>query len=126
VKISGESGCTRRQSKPFIARQFSLRRLAVSTPRSHEADNCDARCAVRGRVHPADKEADMASGTVKWFNAQKGYGFIQPDQGGKDVFVHISAVERAGLSSLAEGQKVNYEVARDRGKEAAANLALVR
>jgi CspA family cold shock protein len=68
----------------------------------------------------------MASGTVKWFNAQKGYGFIQPDQGGKDVFVHISAVERAGLSSLAEGQKVNYEIARDRGKEAAANLALVR
>ena len=68
----------------------------------------------------------MASGTVKWFNAQKGYGFIQPDQGGKDVFVHISAVERAGLSSLAEGQKVNYDIARDRGKEAAANLALVR
>jgi cold shock protein len=68
----------------------------------------------------------MASGTVKWFNAQKGYGFIQPDQGGKDVFVHISAVERAGLSSLAEGQKVNFEIARDRGKEAAANLALVR
>ena len=67
----------------------------------------------------------MATGTIKWFNAQKGYGFIQPDAGGKDVFVHISAVERAGLSSLNEGQKVQDEIARDRGKESAANLALV-
>lgn len=66
----------------------------------------------------------MAIGTVKWFNAQKGYGFIQPSSGGKDVFVHISAVERAGLGTLTEGQKVSYDVARDRGKEAAANLAL--
>ena len=67
----------------------------------------------------------MATGTVKWFNAQKGFGFIQPSDGGKDVFVHISAVERAGLSSLKEGQKVKYEIARDRGKESAANLSLV-
>jgi CspA family cold shock protein len=59
----------------------------------------------------------MATGTVKWFNSQKGYGFIQPDSGGKDVFVHISAVERAGLGSLNEGQKVKYEVLADRGKE---------
>ena len=59
----------------------------------------------------------MATGTVKWFNTQKGFGFIQPSDGGKDVFVHISAVERAGLSSLKEGQKVKYEIARDRGKE---------
>jgi len=66
----------------------------------------------------------MAIGTVKWFNAQKGYGFIQPSTGGKDVFVHISAVERAGLGTLNEGQKVQYEVVRDRGKEAAGNLAL--
>lgn len=66
----------------------------------------------------------MAIGTVKWFNAQKGYGFIQPEQGGKDVFVHISAVERAGLGSLNEGQRVQYDIARDRGKESAANLAL--
>jgi CspA family cold shock protein len=66
----------------------------------------------------------LAIGTVKWFNAQKGYGFIQPQEGGKDVFVHISAVERAGLGSLNEGQKVKYEIARDRGKEAAANLQL--
>jgi len=66
----------------------------------------------------------MAIGTVKWFNAQKGYGFIQPSDGGKDVFVHISAVERAGLGTLSEGQKIKYEVARDRGKDAAANLSL--
>ena len=67
----------------------------------------------------------MATGTIKWFNAQKGYGFIQPDAGGKDVFVHISAVERAGLPGLNEGQKVQYEIVRDRGKEAAGTLSLV-
>ena len=66
----------------------------------------------------------MSSGTVKWFNAQKGYGFIQPDDGSKDVFVHISAVERAGLRGLNEGQKVSYEVAMERGKAAATNLKL--
>ena len=66
----------------------------------------------------------MATGTLKWFNEQKGYGFIQPDQGGKDVFVHISAVERSGMRSLAEGQKVSYDVEADRrtGKEGATNL----
>ena len=66
----------------------------------------------------------MASGTVKWFNGQKGYGFIQPDDGGKDVFVHISAVERAGLGALNEGQKVKYDVQADRGKAAAVNLSV--
>ena len=66
----------------------------------------------------------MAIGTVKWFNATKGYGFIQPQDGGNDVFVHISAVERAGLSGLAEGQKVSYELKTDprRGKASAENL----
>jgi len=64
----------------------------------------------------------MASGTVKWFNAQKGFGFIQPDGGGKDVFVHISAVEKAGLMGLNEGQKITYEVQENRGREAAVNL----
>jgi CspA family cold shock protein len=64
----------------------------------------------------------MASGTVKWFNATKGFGFIQPDTGGKDAFVHVSAVERAGLPSLNEGQKISYEVQKERGKEAAVNL----
>ena len=66
----------------------------------------------------------MATGTVKWFNTTKGYGFIQPDGGGKDVFVHISAVERAGFSSLAEGAKVSYEIVADRGKESVGNLRL--
>jgi CspA family cold shock protein len=64
----------------------------------------------------------MASGTVKWFNPTKGYGFIQPAGGGKDVFVHISAVERAGLSTLNEGQQVEFEIVTDRGKESAGNL----
>jgi len=66
----------------------------------------------------------MQTGTVKWFNSQKGFGFIQPDQGGADVFVHISAVERAGLRSLNEGQKVSYELERDQrsGKMSAGQL----
>jgi CspA family cold shock protein len=69
----------------------------------------------------------MAVGTVKWFNAQKGYGFIQPENGDKDVFVHISAVERSGLGSLHEGQKLSYELQRDQrsGKMSATNLQAV-
>jgi CspA family cold shock protein len=66
----------------------------------------------------------MATGTVKWYNDTKGYGFIQPDSGGKDVFVHASALERAGMRGLAEGQKISYEVEADRrtGKESATNI----
>ncbi len=66
----------------------------------------------------------MASGTVKWFNSTKGFGFIQPDDGGQDVFVHISAVERAGLRDLSDGQKISYEVVADKrsGKASAENL----
>jgi CspA family cold shock protein len=66
----------------------------------------------------------MATGTVKWFNSTKGFGFIQPDNGGSDVFVHISAVERAGMSNLVEGQKINFEIEQDRrtGKSSAGSL----
>ncbi len=64
----------------------------------------------------------MATGTVKWFNPSKGFGFIQPDGGGKDVFVHITAVQAAGLNGLDDGQKISYEVTMDRGKEAATKL----
>jgi cold shock protein len=71
----------------------------------------------------ADLEnSTMARGTVKWFNSQKGYGFIQPTGGGRDVFVHISAVERAGLSSLNEGQQIEFEIEENRGKSSAVNL----
>jgi CspA family cold shock protein len=67
----------------------------------------------------------MATGTVKWFNTQKGYGFIQPDEGGADVFVHISAVQNSGMTQLDEGQKISYEIVKDKrtGKSAAGNLA---
>ncbi|QQG37061.1 MAG: cold-shock protein [Micavibrio aeruginosavorus] len=64
----------------------------------------------------------MATGTVKWFNATKGFGFIQPDAGGNDVFVHITAVEKAGLRGLREGQKISYELATEKGKTSAVNL----
>lgn len=64
----------------------------------------------------------MATGTVKWFNPNKGFGFIEPDEGGKDVFVHISAVEKAGMRSLNEGEKIEYEIQNERGKDSAQNL----
>jgi CspA family cold shock protein len=67
----------------------------------------------------------METGTVKWFNAGKGFGFIQPQDGSKDVFVHITAVQKAGLHDLAEGQKVSFDVVNERGKNAAANLKLI-
>jgi CspA family cold shock protein len=74
-------------------------------------------CRIKGR-------ATLANGTVKWFNGQKGYGFIAPDGGGKDVFVHISAVEKAGYDGLAEGAKVSFDVVPNKGKESAENLKL--
>lgn len=67
----------------------------------------------------------METGIVKWFNATKGFGFIQPEQGGNDVFVHISALERSGLSTLQEGQRVRYELATNRGKTCAANITVL-
>jgi cold shock protein len=75
---------------------------------------------VRFRKH--DKEITMAVGTVKFFNTQKGFGFITPADGSRDVFVHVSAVERSGMPALREGQRVSYEVVTERGKQAAANL----
>jgi cold shock protein len=66
----------------------------------------------------------LATGTVKWFNAMKGYGFIQPEGGGRDVFVHISAVEKAGYTSLADGARVSFDVVTNRGKESAENLKI--
>jgi cold shock protein len=78
----------------------------------------------RQPVNSGDRE--MARGTVKWFNSQKGYGFIQPQSGGKDVFVHISAVEKAGLSGLNEGQVVEYEEVANKGKTSAENLKVQR
>lgn len=67
----------------------------------------------------------MATGTVKWFNPTKGFGFIQPDSGGSDVFVHVSAVQKAGLRTLNDGQKVSYELASEKGKTSAVNLQMV-
>jgi CspA family cold shock protein len=70
-------------------------------------------------------EAEMATGTVKWFNPSKGFGFIEPESGDKDVFVHISAVEQAGLGTLSDGQRVSYDIVEERGKTAAGNLKAV-
>jgi CspA family cold shock protein len=88
----------------------------VNAPRS---DCCGGRF-IRDGVDTA-----MAIGTVKWFNTTKGFGFIMPQDGGKDVFVHITAVQAAGLRGLNEGQKVSYEVAMERGKAAATNLKAI-
>jgi CspA family cold shock protein len=80
--------------------------------------------AVR-KTRAALETLEMATGKVKFFNGQKGFGFIQPDEGGPDVFVHISALERAGIGNLVEGQKVKFEVITDRGKKAASDLETV-
>jgi cold shock protein len=92
---------------------------AATRDRSRSLSCLGATRIVRGQ----HLETEMATGTVKWFNPTKGYGFIQPSGGGgKDVFVHISAVERAGLRSLNEGQTIEYEIESNRGKESATNL----
>ena len=72
--------------------------------------------------HFVTRRRDVATGTVKWFNPTKGYGFVQPQGGGKDVFVHISAVERAGLSTLNEGAVIEYDIVANKGKESAENI----
>ena len=87
-------------------------------------DHSEPAAQLRAYLNTYLKEVLMTQGTVKWFNSQKGFGFIQPDDGSKDVFVHISAVERAGLYSLNEGQKVTFDLVADRktGKSSADNL----
>jgi cold shock protein len=75
--------------------------------------------------HPDQEGYKMPVGKVKWFNTQKGYGFIEPEDGSPDVFVHVSAVEKAGLADLRDGQRINYDLARERGKTNAANLKAV-
>jgi CspA family cold shock protein len=94
--------------------------LACDLKTLPNSDGCPA--LRRSRVGSQRKEPVMAIGTVKFFNTQKGFGFIQPTDGGKDVFVHISAVQRAGMDTLVEGQKVSYDVVTERGKPAAGNL----
>src|SRR5665213_3885016 len=86
-------------------------------------DHSEPAAQLRAYLNTYLKEVTMTQGTVKWFNSQKGFGFIQPDDGSKDVFVHISAVERSGLSQLNEGQKLSYEMeAGQQGKTSAVNL----
>jgi CspA family cold shock protein len=93
-------------------------------PAAVSAWNTFHKHATRGHAVLLEELTTMAVGTVKWFNATKGFGFIMPQDGGKDVFVHITAVQAAGLTGLNDGQKVSYEVAMERGKAAATNLRL--
>jgi cold shock protein len=111
-----------RTTWPRRARRVGLTNLSKLEPEPAVATSATAHTHVLD-----EKKGYMTQGTVKWFNGQKGFGFIQPDDGGKDVFVHISAVERAGLSGLDEGQKVSFDVVADRrtGKSSAANLRTV-
>lgn len=96
-------------------------RFRLRVPQENQRPGCLLHRVI---LHGAwtEKYADMSIGTVKWFNTTKGYGFIMPSDGGKDVFVHITAVQAAGLRGLDEGQKLNYDVAMERGKATAANL----
>src|SRR6516162_346196 len=97
-----------------------------SSDRVFRANRCPMRCAFAQRLIAYLELLLMATGTVKWFNAQKGYGFIQPENGGADVFVHISAVERAGIDNLREGQKLSFELEQgQRGRVSAVNLRAV-
>lgn len=84
-----------------------------------------ASAALGSRLHMPKGDSDVANGIVKWFNPTKGYGFIQPEGGDKDVFVHITALEQAGLRGLDEGQKVSYELATNKGKTSAVNLKVL-
>ena len=118
---AASTGRTRDRTRPMRQKRQKVLARAPSTRAPQEAMGYACPDAL-DNIRPSTWRAMMASGTVKWFNATKGYGFIQPASGGKDVFVHISAVERAGLSTLNEGQQVEYEIISDRGKESAGNL----
>jgi|SRR5688572_5207625 cold shock protein len=118
---------------PYVVRiEFSAGRLRLAALTARLTDDLHPKSRTkrphsRAVIHTHLKGTVMSQGTVKWFNGQKGFGFIQPDDGGKDVFVHISAVERAGMSSLNEGQKITYDLVADRktGKSSADNLRTV-
>jgi CspA family cold shock protein len=104
------------QRRPGVASTCPEQYLWLASTSCQSGNSCYRRDAK------SKSETNVASGTVKWFNPTKGYGFIQPQGGGKDVFVHISAVERAGLSTLNEGQQLDYEIVANRGRDSAENL----
>jgi CspA family cold shock protein len=110
---------------PLNLLAFSVDRLAGAGQNFTASSILACRRVSRSELSNEQTDGDyttMATGTVKWFNATKGFGFIQPEGGGPDVFVHISAVERAGLRGLNEGQRLEYELQSERGKTAAVNL----
>jgi CspA family cold shock protein len=115
---------TKMATRPKRASTTRKTQRATDTQRSRRLVVCLS--ALTWYCSGTALEATLAKGTVKWFNPTKGYGFIQPMGGGSDVFVHISAVERAGLSTLSEGQTVEFEVVDNRGKKSAENLKVGR
>src|SRR5258707_872744 len=121
-----ESGVDRRTDDLARARRNSAAPVNFAPEHKCEFDGLSAHTSVgaRASISMFKKGSPMTTGTVKWFNSQKGFGFIQPDNGGSDAFVHISAVERAGLGTLSEGQKIEFDLVADRrsGKMSADNL----
>jgi len=122
-------GCLQYGLTPHTSPAFEILPGLLRPAAATSQDNAEIRTYSGTMVVPptnADvrfrRRPDMATGTVKFFNSQKGFGFIQPSDGAPDVFVHVSAVERAGMSGLVEGQKVSYDVITERGKKAASNL----
>jgi CspA family cold shock protein len=103
-------------AQPFISTRIGFRSILSCRHGRHARGAGDAL---------ASRDVAMATGTVKWFNTEKGFGFIQPAEGGKDVFVHITAVKEAGMMTLTEGQKVSFELKTERGKTAAGDLKLL-